>query len=150
MGSKPDIAIAPVHPHDEGLPQSVIRKRRRFRRIGYWMLLAAVLSAIPGWFIYVAAVIHPLSSGQNHGILSAVLGYGLLIISSITLVLGLWYLLLAQVRRLARMVEGSAEGTVVDRLRCANCGWPCEAPDRFCRHCGKPLGPEGSRVGSLT
>ncbi len=150
MKSKPNSIPPPVHPHDEGLPQSVIRKRRRFRHIGYWMLLLAVLSAIPGWFVYGVAVIHPLSSGQSHEIFSAVLGYGLLIISSITLVLGLWYLLLAQVRRLARMVEGGTEGTVLNPLRCANCGWPCEPPDRFCRHCGKPLGTDGSRIGSVS
>lgn len=143
MNSKSGSLSALVHPHDEGLPQSVILKRKRFRLIGYLMLLIAVLSAAPGWFIYGVSVVNASSVGGNRGDITAIIGYGLLILSSITLVLGLWYLLLAQVRRLARMVEGGGDAGQ-DRVEssrpiCLNCGWPRDPPDRFCRHCGKPL-----------
>ncbi len=131
---------ASVHPHDVGLPPEVVGKRKRFRGIGYVMLLIAVLTAVPGWGIYGVSFLDPY---KMHGkpLMQAAVGYSLLIVSSITLVLGLWYLLLAQVRRLARMVEGPVVAEVAPpQPRCGNCGWPCDVPDRFCRHCGKALG----------
>ena len=68
------------------------------------------------------------------------MAYGLLIVSSATLVLGLWYLLLAQVERVARIVEADETPTENEPRLCGNCGWFFDSPDRFCRHCGKPLG----------
>ena len=128
-------SAAPPRPHDIGLPDSLVRKRRHFRRIGYVMLLLAALTAIPGWFLYGLALwgawaINPPPWPQT------VVAYFLVITSTVTLVLGLWYLLLAQVRRLARVVEG--DDSIPPRL-CPGCQWPCDQSDRFCRHCGKPL-----------
>ena len=45
-----------------------------------------------------------------------------------------------QVERVARMVDAPEDFTAAPALRCANCGWAYDSPDRFCRHCGKPLG----------
>jgi zinc-ribbon domain len=128
-----------VHPHDVGLPRSVVRKRRRFRRIGYIMLLVTLVTAIPGWFYFGASLWNAFSI-NGVTFIQGVVAYTLLIISSVTLVLGLWYLLLAQVRRVAYMVEGPVESDPPAPPRiCQNCGWAHDATDRFCRHCGKPL-----------
>ncbi len=127
-----------VHPHDVGLPKALIRKRRRFRRIGYLMLLIAACTALPGWFLYGVSIWGAFTVSQVT-LPQAIIAYSLLIVSSITLVLGLWYLLLAQVRRLARVVEGGGEQTSRPPRLCANCGWSFDESDRFCRHCGKPL-----------
>ena len=126
----------PLHPHDVGLPTSVIRKRKRFRRIAYLMLAVAVLTAAPGWYLYGVSIWGTFHIGQ-FTTLHAIIAYSLLIISTIMLVLGLWYLLLAQVRRLAHIVEDAEESSKTHN--CLNCGWPHDYPDRFCRHCGKPL-----------
>lgn len=131
---------AQLHPHDIGLPVGVVRKRRRFRNIGYLMLALAVISGLPGWYFYGVSILDAFTI-SNFTVWQAVAAYSLLIISSITLLLGLWYLLLAQVRRLARVVEGGDMTDAppkVQPLRCGNCGWPMDTPDRFCRHCGKP------------
>ena len=72
----------------------------------------------------------------------AIIAYGLLIVSSATLVLGLWYLLLAQVQRVARIVEADEDEGAPARRLCANCGWFYDPPDRYCRHCGKPMSAE--------
>ncbi len=131
-----------VHPHDVGLPSGVVRKRHRFRYIGYWMITISILTAIPGWAIYGVSIWQALDI-RNQPPSRAIFAYALLIISSVTLVLGFWYLLLAHVRRIARMVE---DGTAItpamsdEQVHCPNCGWTCDYPDRFCRHCGKPFG----------
>ncbi len=132
-------SVPTIHPHDRNLPASVVRKRRRFRRIGYLMLAIAVLTAAPGWALYGVAIWNVFSL-RHFTFLHAVVAYGLLIFSSVALVLGLWYLLLAQARRLSIMVDGGTEGGGEKaQARCGNCGWPRDYPDRFCRHCGKPL-----------
>ncbi|MDA8376459.1 MAG: zinc ribbon domain-containing protein [Planctomycetia bacterium] len=125
-----------LHPHDVGLPASVVRKRKRFRRIAYIMLAVALLTAVPGWYLYGISIWGTFHIGR-FTTLQAIVAYSLLIVSSITLVLGLWYLLLAQMRRLAHIVEGAGE--ISTTHKCPNCGWPHDYPDRFCRHCGKPL-----------
>lgn len=131
------MAEVPVHPHDEGLPAPVIRKRRHARHVARWMLTIAVLTAIPGWTLYFVAINSARLAGVDN-IARPIIAYALLIVSSVTLILGLWYLLLAQVRRIARMV-GEDEVDIPQRPICPNCGWPRDLPDRFCRHCGKPL-----------
>lgn len=132
-----------LHPHDVGLPTPVIRQRRHAHRIARWMLLIAGLTALAGWPLYSVSVLAALKSKQESPF-RAIVAYALLIISSTTLILGLWYLLLAQVNRIARMVESNTGDAVSDRplpkAGCPNCGWPTDSPDRFCRHCGKPLG----------
>ncbi len=104
------------------------------------MLLLAVLTAAPGWILYGVSIWNVFSL-KKFTFMQALLAYSLLIVSSIALVLGLWYLLLAQTRRLSRMVEGpyDAASGVSAATRCGNCGWPHDYPDRYCRHCGKPL-----------
>jgi len=128
-------------PNDMGLPEGAVRKRRRMRRVARIMLIVAVLTALAGWpllgrSIFSAIKVTPQSPYE------AIVAYGLLIVSSATLVLGLWYLLLAQVERVARIVEADeCMGDPLKRL-CANCGWIFDPPDRYCRHCGKPLGED--------
>ena len=135
--SKP--SANPPHPHDAGLPAPVVRKRKRNRNLAHWMLLTAVLTAIPGWIIYGRSFSFAVRVKQDAPAM-VLLAWLLLIISSIMLVLGLWYLLLAQVRRIARMVGEEELPAPAETLRCPNCGWPYDYPDRFCRHCGKPVG----------
>ncbi len=129
-----------IHPHDVGLPVGLVRKRRRFRFIAYLMLALAVVTGVPGWFFYGVSILGAFTIRQ-FTLWQTVVAYSLLIVSSITLLLGLWYLLLAQVRRLARVVEGNeaqtSDSAIPEPLRCHNCGWPMDSPDRFCRHCGK-------------
>ncbi len=97
------------------------------------MLTIAVLAALPGWPLLLFRM-------KDQAPYQAIVAYALLILSSATLVLGLWYLLLAQVERVARILE-SDEGEIEPARRlCSNCGWFFDPPDRFCRHCGKPLG----------
>jgi hypothetical protein len=126
-----------THPHDVGLPEPAIRRRRRSRRVARLMLVIAILTAVPGWSLLGTSIFSAIKI-QDQSPALAIVAYALLIVSSITLVLGLWYLLLAQVERVARMVEADEDPVVP--LRCPNCGWNHDPPDRFCRHCGKPLG----------
>jgi hypothetical protein len=97
------------------------------------MLTVAVITALPGWLLL-------LSRMKSQEPYQAIFAYALLIVSSVTLVLGLWYLLLAQVERVARIIESDETEPDPARRLCGNCGWFFDAPDRFCRHCGKPLG----------
>jgi hypothetical protein len=132
---------AKIHPSDVGLPEPAVRKRRRSRRLARVMLTVAVLTAVAGWGLYYVSVFSAIKLQRQSPSLVFV-AYGVLIVSSITLVLGLWYLLLAQVERLARIVDAdelAADAPPADR-RCGNCGWPSDPPDRFCRHCGRPIG----------
>jgi hypothetical protein len=112
------------------------------RRVARIMLIVAALTALAGWpllgrSIFSAIKMTPQSPYE------AIVAYGLLIVSSATLVLGLWYLLLAQVERVARIVEADETDDtpqVPGPHLCGNCGWFFDPPDRFCRHCGKSLG----------
>jgi hypothetical protein len=122
-----------VHPHDVGLPEPAIRKRRRSRRFARIMITFAFLTAIPGWPLLLFRM-------KDQAPYQAIVAYALLIVSSITLVLGLWYLLLAQVERVARIVEADDTDPDPAHRLCPNCGWFFDPPDRYCRHCGKPLG----------
>jgi hypothetical protein len=135
-----------IHPSDVGLPEGAIRKRRRSRRFARIMLTIALITALAGWPMLGWSFSSAIKLTAQSPYL-AIVAYGLLIVSSVTLVLGLWYLLIAQVARLARIVEAEDEGDAVRRL-CPNCGWFFDAPDRFCRHCGKPLGTSISASGS--
>jgi hypothetical protein len=112
-----------IHPHDVGLPEPAIRIRRRSRRVARIMLTIAVITAMPGWLLLFSRI----KSQSPYQ-------------ASVTLVLGLWYLLLAQVERVARIIESDETERDPARRLCGNCGWFFDAPDRFCRHCGKPLG----------
>jgi hypothetical protein len=103
------------------------------------MLPIAIATAIAGWALFGSSIFSAIRLKDQPPSL-AIVAYGLLIISSITLVLGLWYLLLAQVERLARMVDADdLPPTEAQSARCSSCGWPCDPPDRFCRHCGHAL-----------
>jgi hypothetical protein len=128
-----------LHPAEVGLPARVIRRRRRERRIARWMLIVAVLTALAGWPLLGRSIFSAINL-KDQSPYQAIIAYGLLIVSSATLVLGLWYLLLAQVEGVARIVEAheSDEEAPNPRL-CGNCGWFFDPPDRYCRHCGKPL-----------
>lgn len=141
---------SPIHPHDRHLPTAVIRKRRRFRRIAYIMLVVAVLTAAPGWILYGVAIWNVFTL-RHFTFLQTITAYGLLIISSVALVLGLLYLLLAQARRMSLTVDGGADGfDGQTNPRCGNCGWPHDYPDRFCRHCGKALAGVSNADGEAT
>ncbi len=128
-----------MHSHDIGLPATIVHKRKKNRYLAHWMLSIAVLTAIPGWIIYGRAFSFA-GRAKPDSLAMVILAWVLLIISSATLVLGFWYLLLAQVRRIARMVGEDETHSDIPAPRCPNCGWPHDSPDRFCRHCGKPLG----------
>ncbi len=122
-----------IHPHDVGLPEPAIRKRRKSRRFARIMLTIAVITALAGW---------PLLGFRmrTQNPYQAIIAWAILIVSSVTLVLGLWYLLLAQVERVARIVEADDTDPDPANRLCPNCGWFFDPPDRYCRHCGKPLG----------
>jgi Kef-type K+ transport system membrane component KefB len=126
-----------IHPHDIGLPPPVVRTRRHAHRIARWMLAIAVVTAIPGWLIFGISIFSAVNV-KSQSPYQAIGAYALLIVSSVTLVLGLWYLLLAQVGRIARIVTLEQPPLEVSS-NCGNCGWPHDGPDRFCRHCGKAL-----------
>lgn len=127
-----------VHPHDIGLPPNLVKSRQKNRSLAYWMLLFTVVAAIPGWILYGMAIRNASKIRQDAPAL-VIAAYVLIIISSVTLVLGLWYLLLAQVRRIARIAGEDEIEAPPPRPLCGNCGWFYDPPDRFCRHCGKPL-----------
>lgn len=137
--------IAPdkIHPDEIGLSDLAIRKRRRSHRIARFMLTIAIATAVAGWSLFGSSIFSAIHIKEQSPQL-AIVAYAILIISSVTLVLGLWYLLLAQVERLAYMVDAdhldSAEPDPMTDRRCINCGWSYDSPDRFCRHCGRPVG----------
>ncbi|HUO08244.1 MAG TPA: zinc ribbon domain-containing protein [Phycisphaerae bacterium] len=127
-----------IHPHDVGLPEPAIRKRRKSRRFARIMLTIAVITALAGWPLLGQSVVSAIRM-RTQNPYQAIIAWAILIVSSVTLVLGLWYLLLAQVERVARIVEADETLDPSQRL-CPNCGWFFDPPDRYCRHCGKPLG----------
>jgi hypothetical protein len=129
-----------IDPNEVGLPARVIRRRRRERRIARIMLIIAVLTALAGWPLLGRSIFSAINL-KDQSPYQAIIAYALLIISSATLVLGLWYLLLAQVERIARIVDSTEAEDPPARPLCGNCGWFYDPPDRFCRHCGKPLNP---------
>jgi len=130
-------AATKVHPHDVGLPEPVVRRRRRSRRLAKIMLTIAVVTAVAGWPLFGNSIFAAIKIREQPPSL-ALVAYALLIVSSVTLVLGLWYMLLAQVERVARMVDAAElEGeTASEILRCGQCQRAYDATDRFCRHCG--------------
>src|ERR1041384_6372494 len=130
------ISSEKIHPSDLGLPETAIRKRRHSRRLARIMLTIAVATAIVGWGLFGSSIFSAIRI-QDQPPSLALVAYGLLIVSSVTLVLGLWYLLLAQVERLARMVEAEPGelSKTVPATHCQNCGWGFDSPDHFCRHC---------------
>ena len=128
-----------IHPHDVGLPEPAIRKRRRSRRVAHIMLTIFLITALAGWTILGDAVRSAVRM-KSQNPFQAIGAWALLIVSSTTLVLGLWYLLLAQVERVARIVEADDTDPDPAHRLCPNCGWFFDPPDRYCRHCGKPLG----------
>lgn len=133
-----------IHPHDEGLPLRTVRARRGHRRVAFWMMLVALLTAVPGW-IFFGASLRDAILVRSEDVTVTMIAWAVLAISGITFVLGVWYLLLAHVKRIARMVDSETPETDQDNpadaanRTCPNCGWPHDAPDRFCRHCGKAL-----------
>lgn len=139
------IATRKIDPHDAGLPEASVRKRRRSRRLAAVMLTIAVVTAAAGWPIFGNSLFSAIHIREQPESL-VIIAYALLIVSSVTLVLGLWYLLLAQVERLARMVDAAEMGEPVAALTCGKCGRAVDAGDRFCRHCGERLG-EAARQG---
>jgi len=128
----------PINPEDEGLSEAAIRTRRQSRRLARLMLAITFPTAAAGWALYYISLSSATRIKEQSPYL-AIIAYALLIVSSATLVLGLWYLLLAQVQRIAGIVESEDSLHASERPLCPNCGWPCDPPDRFCRHCGKAL-----------
>jgi hypothetical protein len=128
-----------IHPHDIGLPEPVVRKRRRSRRMAGFMLGVALATAIAGWALFGSSIfnaIHIRAEAPSR----AIIAYALLIISSATLVLGFWYMLLAQVQRIARMVDAQElEELSATGEPCPSCHRRADEKDRFCRHCGAAL-----------
>jgi hypothetical protein len=136
-----------VHPHDVGLPEPIIRKRRKSRRMAAIMLGVALATAGAGWAMFGTSVfnaIHIKEESPNR----ALIAYALLIVSSATLVLGFWYLLLAQVQRVARMVDAQElEELSATGVPCPRCHGRVDPGDGFCRHCGAAMKPEASARG---
>ena len=103
------------------------------------MLGVAVGTAIVGWGLFGTSIFNAIHI-KDEAPSRAIIAYGLLVVSGATLVLGFWYLLLAQVQRIARMVDAqeleemSATGEV-----CPSCRRKSTDGDRFCRHCGTSL-----------
>src|SRR5436853_263637 len=123
-----------ISPHDVGLPEPVVTRRRRSKRFARIMLITAGLTAVAGWWLFGTTIFSAIKV-QEQSPYRVIVAYAILIVSSVTLVLGLWYLLLAQVERVARIVEADEEKENGRKL-CPNCGWNHDSPDRFCRHCG--------------
>lgn len=128
-----------VHPHDIGLPEPIIRKRRRSRRLAKIMLSIALVTAGAGWFLFGTSIFNSVHIKDQPASL-AIFAYAFLIVSSVTLVLGLWYLLLTQVQRLARMVDAaeldeSLGGKARECTACHHRG----GEGNFCSHCGATL-----------
>jgi len=128
-----------VHPHDVGLPETVVRKRRRSRRLAYVMLAIAGVTAVVGWSLFRTSIFNSIHI-QDQPASLAIFAWAFLIISSAALVIGLWYLLLTQVERLARMVDAaeldeSLAGKVRECPACHSRG----VEGNFCSHCGAKL-----------
>ena len=130
------ISTHKVHPHDVGLTEGAVRKRRRSKRMAKIMISIALVTAGAGWFIFGTSMFDAVHI-RDQPFSRAIVAYSLLIVSSATLVLGFWYILLAQVERLARIVD-AAELESPPAL-CAQCQHPFDMGDRFCRHCGAAL-----------
>jgi amino acid transporter len=132
-------SLPKVHPHDVGLPETAVRRRRRSRRLATIMLAIALIIAAGGWFLFVMSMLSAMRVKDQPPSL-VIVAYALLIVSSITLVLGFWYMLRAQMERLSRMVdvadleEPGAPGAASPR-----CQRQAGAGDRFCRQCGTAL-----------
>jgi hypothetical protein len=136
-----------VHPHDVGLPEPIVRKRRKSRRMAGIMLAVAVATAAAGWALFGTSVFNAIHIKEESPA-QAIIAYALLIISSATLVLGFWYLLLAQVQRVARMVDAQElEDLSATGEPCPGCHRRADAEDRFCRHCGAAMKPEAPARG---
>ena len=127
-----------IHPHDIGLSEPAIRKRRRSRRLSTILLTIAILTAALGWPLYGSTIIAALKI-RDQPLAFVFIAYGLLIVSSVTLVLGIWYALLAQVERLARMVDAAELEEAAGETHCPKCHEVAELGDRFCRKCGGPV-----------
>ncbi|HVT80868.1 MAG TPA: hypothetical protein VHM90_09440 [Phycisphaerae bacterium] len=128
-----------VHPHDVGLPEPIVRKRRRSRRLAHIMLTIAIVTAAPGWFLFRTSIFNSIHI-QDQPPSLAIFAWAFLIISSATLVIGLWYLLLTQVERIARIVDAteldeSLAGQVRQCPACHHRG----VEGNFCSHCGAKL-----------
>ena len=128
-----------VRSYDAGLPEQAVRRRRRSKRFARMMLIIAGFTAMAGWAVFGTSIFSAIQIREQSPY-QAIVAYALLIVSSVTLVLGLWYLLLAQVERVARIVGVDEAEEAPAGKRCGNCGWTIDAPDRFCRHCGTALG----------
>lgn len=132
-----------VNPHDVGLPEPIIRKRRRSRRMAGIMLGVALATAVVGWSMFGTSIFNAIHI-KEEAPSQAIIAYVLLIISSATLVLGFWYLLLAQVQRVARMVDAQElEALAGMGEPCPGCRRRMDAGDRFCRHCGAAISQSG-------
>ena len=128
-----------VNPHDIGLPEPIIRKRRRSRRMAGIMLGVALATAVAGWSMFGTSIFNAIHI-KEEAPSQAIIAYVLLIISSATLVLGFWYLLLAQVQRVARMVDAQElEALTGTGEPCMGCRRRADAGDQFCRHCGAAI-----------
>jgi Kef-type K+ transport system membrane component KefB len=129
-----------IHPHDVGLPAATIRKRRRSRRLGIIMLSIALVTAGAGWFLFGTSIFNAIHIKAQSPSL-AIFAYGFLIVSSVTLVLGLWYLLLTQVERLARIVDAAELEELHDAAapKCGACHRKLASSDRFCAQCGAEI-----------
>jgi hypothetical protein len=111
------------------------------RRLAIVLLAIAAVTAAGGAVLFRASIFNAVHI-QDQPASLAIVAYLVLIVSSVTLVLGLWYLLLAQVERLARMVDaGEAGAGAPVGAACPQCHGKVEGMDRFCRHCGAALKP---------
>ena len=128
-----------IHPHDIGLPPATVRKRRHIRRLAVILLAIAAVTAAAGAVLFRTSVFNAVHI-QDEPASLVIVAYAILIVFSVTLILGLWYLLLAQVERLARIVDASdLEETAASPTTCPQCHGKIESADRFCRHCGTAL-----------
>lgn len=111
------------------------------------MLGVALATAVAGWVVFGTSIFNAIHI-KEEAPSRAIIAYGLLIISSATLVLGFWYLLLAQMQRLARMVDAQElEALSATGEPCPTCHRRAAAEDRFCRHCGAALSPDATAKG---